>query len=66
MNPNDRAISKELKDVSLLSETVWLSIFFASLDPVSKYYKYNLEHISFYNYLRLEKNQARKMGMSRA
>ncbi|MBT4761334.1 MAG: hypothetical protein HOO06_06520 [Bdellovibrionaceae bacterium] len=66
MDPRDRVVAKELKKFSALSESAWLSIYFAVLDPVNKYFKFNLENINFYNYLRLEKNEQRKKGMLRA
>lgn len=37
-----------------LSDIAWLSPWIETFDPVRKYYKFNLQHGSFYTWLRLE------------
>ncbi|MBT4790316.1 MAG: hypothetical protein HON90_01995 [Halobacteriovoraceae bacterium] len=66
MDPQDEIIAKELELASDLSDTAWLSIYFAVLDPIKSYFKFNLENMNFYNYLRLERNEKRKAGMLKA
>jgi hypothetical protein len=41
---------------AFLADLCWFSIWTETFDPVGGYYKFNLEHGSFYTFLRLETN----------